>query len=488
MAEVVEPQVSRYPAYKPTGVEWMPEIPVGWEVRRLKSIVNYTVGGVWGDDPQEDDNDIACLRVADFDMTILGVSTAKLTYRNIIPSQRNKRLFQRGDLMIEKSGGGENQMVGRCVRFNLNIEAVCSNFVGKISLRLKEANADFVTYHFDALYKVGINTKSIKQTTGIQNLDLDSYLQEPIALPPLPEQRAIARFLDDKTAQLDQLLTQKQQMLTLLREERAALINHAVTKGLNPHAPRRDSGVEWLGEVPAHWEVKRLKWIAEIQGGIALSAGKKLENSVTLPYLRVANVQDGYLDLTEVKTVEVEADQVARYTLHKGDLLMNEGGDNDKLGRGCVWQGEVAPCLHQNHVFAVRLFSGYNPEWLNLITTTEGARTHFMTRAKQSTNLASISSTNIKELPVLLPPIAEQQEIMALVAEETARVAETTDTINQEIALLQEYRAALIAEAVTGQLDVRAYPPVPAAALSSTLATCAARSQGVNLRDGIADY
>jgi len=151
-------------------------------------------------------------------------------------------------------------------------------------------------------------------------------------------------------------------MLELLREERAALINNAVTKGLDAAVPLRDSGVEWLGEVPAHWEVKKLKWIAEIQGGIALSAGKKLENPVTLPYLRVANVQDGYLDLSEVKTVEVEAEQVARYMLHKGDLLMNEGGDNDKLGRGCVWQGEVNPCLHQNHVFAVRLLDGYNPE------------------------------------------------------------------------------------------------------------------------------
>lgn len=109
--------------------------------------------------------------------------------------------------------------------------------------------------------------------------------------------------------------------------------------------------------------------------------------------------------------------------------------------------------------FCLRLFNGYNPEWLNLITVTEGARTHFMTRAKQSTNLASVSSSNIKELLVLLPPVAEQQQIMALVTEETARIAEATATINQEIALLQEYRAALIAEAVTGQIVVRGYAP-----------------------------
>lgn len=278
-------------------------------------------------------------------------------------------------------------------------------------------------------------------------------------VPPLVEQRAIARFLDDKTVQLDQLITQKQQMLGLLQEERVALINHVVTQGLNPAAPLRDSGIEWLGEVPAHWEVKRLKWIAEIQGGVALSSGKALTNPVMLPYLRVANVQDGYVDLAEIKTVEVEAEQIARYSLRKGDLLMNEGGDNDKLGRGCVWQAEIEPCLHQNHVFAVRLFEGYNPEWLNLITTTEGARIHFLTRAKQSTNLASISSSNIKELPVLLPPSYEQDEILNFVKIEDAKITELATTINQEITLLQEYRAALIAEAVTGQLDVRAYQP-----------------------------
>ena len=129
--------MKRYEEYTPTGVEWMPQIPAGWKVRRLKSVVNYTVNGVWGEDPKGNEYDIACLRVADFDMTILGVSTSKLTYRNIAASQRNDRIFKTGDLLIEKSGGGENQTVGRCVRFNLDIEAVSSNFVGKIDLSIK---------------------------------------------------------------------------------------------------------------------------------------------------------------------------------------------------------------------------------------------------------------------------------------------------------------------------------------------------------------
>lgn len=439
------PAPNRYETYQPTGVEWLPEIPVGWEVKRFKFIANTQKGRI----PTELFSSPADTVAPYLAMDYLRGNPKQLWYAT--KNDGNSIEVKDGNLLLLWDGSNAGEfMAGKA--------GILSSTMGKITLRIPIDEAYF--FHYAKFFERILKEGTIGM--GIPHVNPAILADALVPLPPLAEQRAIARFLDDKTAQLDQLITQKQQMLALLREERAALLNHAVTQGLDAAAPRRDSGVEWLGEVPAHWEVKRLKWIAAIQGGIALSAGKKLENPVTLPYLRVANVQDGYLDLSEVKTVEVEADQVARYTLHKGDLLMNEGGDNDKLGRGCVWQGEVEPCLHQNHVFAVRLFNSYNPEWLNLITTTEGARTHFLTRAKQSTNLASISSSNIRELPVLLPPIAEQQEIMAFVAEKFAEIAETTDTINQEIALLQEYRAALIAEAVTGQLDVRDYAPAAA--------------------------
>lgn len=447
MAELVEAQVSRYQEYKPTGVEWMPEVPMGWEVKCLKRVAALINKKVAASDMAQT-----------LSLENIESWTGKLVFpENSQVLESDLQEFQPQDVLFCKL---------RPYLAKVHLAINSGACVGEL-LVLRSNEEILPKYLFHRLLSEPFITIVNSSTYGskMPRANWEFISQMAIAIPPKEEQEAIASFLDDKTAQLDQLITQKQEMLELLREERAALINHAVAKGLDAAAPLRDSGVEWLGEVPAHWEVKKLKWIAEIQGGIALSAGKKLENPVTLPYLRVANVQDGYLDLSEVKTVEVEAEQVARYTLHKGDLLMNEGGDNDKLGRGCVWHGEIEPCLHQNHVFAVRLFNGYNPEWLNLITVTEGARTHFMTRAKQSTNLASISSSNIKELPVLLPPVAEQQEIMALVAEETARVAKATDAINQEIALLQEYRAALIAEAVTGQLDVRDYVPARAAVL-----------------------
>jgi len=418
----------RYEEYKATGVEWMPKIPEHWEAIKLKWVCSFVYGESLSSDVRIEGG------VPVFGSNgVTGVHNASITGAPCIIVGR------------KGSFGRINYCIEPC--FPIDTTYYVDQRVTKHHVR----------WLYYALGILGLDR--ISKDTGVPGLSREDAYDHIVSVPPLREQRTIARFLDDKTTQIDQLITQKQKMLELLQEERAALINHAVTKGLDATAPLRDSGIEWLGEVPAHWEVKRLKWIAEIQGGLALSSGKILTNPVTLPYLRVANVQDGYLDLEEIKMVEVEEDQINRYSLQKGDLLMNEGGDNDKLGRGCVWRGEIEPCLHQNHVFAVRLFDGYSPEWLNLVTTTESARIHFLTRAKQSTNLASISSTNIKELPVVLPPVDEQYEILDFVTEESARIVELTSTINQEITLLQEYRAALIAEAVTGQVDVRNYEP-----------------------------
>lgn len=272
---------------------------------------------------------------------------------------------------------------------------------------------------------------------------------------PSPEtQRAIADFLDTETARIDALITAKENLLAILAEKRRALITQAVTRGLDPSVPLRESGIPWLGEIPAHWKSVRLKHVATVQSGLAL--GKKYPKSEQIesyPYLRVANVQDGYVDLSEVKMVEVSVRDAAGCRLRAGDVLMNEGGDADKLGRGAIWSGEIDPCLHQNHVFAVRP-QGVSQKWLNLWTSSEGAKAFFESRAKQSTNLASISATNLKELPLPLPPQAEQLQTVAHVASELAKLDAFEGAATTTIALLRERREALIAAAVTGQLDV----------------------------------
>ncbi len=168
--------------------------------------------------------------------------------------------------------------------------------------------------------------------------------------------------------------------------------------------------------VPSGWKRKPLEKVAEIKTGVA--KGKKgLKDPIEVPYLRVANVQDGHIDLSEVKTIQIERHQLERYSLQVGDVLMTEGGDFDKLGRGDVWQSQIAPCLNQNHVFAVRSNKQVLlPYFLAALSGSNYGKTYFLSCAKRSTNLASINSTQLKEFPVLLPPLPEQRKIAKILS------------------------------------------------------------------------
>lgn len=304
--------------------------------------------------------------------------------------------------------------------------------------------------------------------TALPSMTKGNLESHPVCSPSLSEQAVIANFLDRETAKLDTLIAKQERLIDLLQEKRQAMISHAVTKGLplhgrgwsktgggtNSEVPMKDSGIEWLGMVPEHWRLARLKFLAKVQTGVA--KGKDYSGLITteVPYLRVANVQDGYLDLAEISTIEISQNDLPRYILKAGDVLMNEGGDFDKLGRGHVWYGEIEPCIHQNHVFAVRPTS-ISPEWLNAVTGSGYAQFYFMTRSKQSTNLASISSTNIMELPVVVPSKSEQAEILKFIANETSKLDLLTDKSRRNIDLMREHRTALISAAVTGKIDVR---------------------------------
>lgn len=165
------------------------------------------------------------------------------------------------------------------------------------------------------------------------------------------------------------------------------------------------------------WKIVKLTDVAKVQTGISKSASRKLKNPVEHPYLRVANVQDGFFNLEEIKNISIELEKVERYTLQSGDVLLTEGGDFDKLGRGAVWKGQIKNCLHQNHVFAVRpnrdlLLS----EYLSLLTSSDYGKKYFVSCSKQSTNLASINSTQLKAFPVLLPDLTSQKEIVSKVS------------------------------------------------------------------------
>jgi restriction endonuclease S subunit len=173
-----------------------------------------------------------------------------------------------------------------------------------------------------------------------------------------------------------------------------------------------------------------------------------------MPYLRVANVQDGHLDLAEVKRVTVPRWMTTQCRVHAGDVLMTEGGDPDKLGRGAVWPGDIDPCLHQNHVFAVRPDrSRLLPEYLAVLTRTPYARAYFEMTASKTTGLASTSASKIAAFRVPLAPVAKQKALVLRVTASVEKVDTLRNQLARQIALLQEHHQALITAAVTGQLD-----------------------------------
>lgn len=162
------------------------------------------------------------------------------------------------------------------------------------------------------------------------------------------------------------------------------------------------------------WPTEPLGTICEIVSGITKDSKKQGDDYREVPYLRVANVQRLQLNLSEVKTIPAKESTIASYRLEPGDILLNEGGDRDKLGRGWIWQGQISECIHQNHVFRARIRDGKAiPKWIAYYANTNEARAYFLESGKQTTNLASISKKNLSALPVPLPPFHVQEILVA---------------------------------------------------------------------------
>ncbi len=443
----------KYPAYKQSGAAWLGAVPEHWTVKRFKWLIERNDGGVWGEDP-DGEGDTVVLRSTE--QTVDGRwKLDEPALRKLTENEKRAAILDIGDLLVTKSSGsslhiGKTTLVDEYVA---SLSSCYSNFMQR--LRLTDAllpklawyvmNNDLARFQFDLLSN---------STTGLANLNGTMISEILLPVASAEEQITIVAFLDRETDKIDAMIAEQEKLIPLLAEKRQATISHGVTRGLNLHVPMKDCDIPGGGPVPAHWEITRLKFVASVQTGIAKGKDVAGKEVITVPYLRVANVQDGFLSLEDVATIEIEPEQLRRYRLLPGDVLMNEGGDFDKLGRGAIWNGEVQDCIHQNHVFAVRPHS-VDPRWLNQVTSSRYAQFYFMGRSKQSTNLASISSSNIMELPVLMPPAEEQTAILSFIEAETRKLDALKVEAVRAIALLKERRSALIAAAVTGQIDVR---------------------------------
>src|SRR2546421_2028761 len=269
-----------YPAYKDSGVEWLGKTPTDWEVKRLKNLAPSSTEKL----TEKPDG-----------LPYLGLEN--------IESQTGRLLLDtplenvESTVSVFNSG---NVLFGKLRPYLAKVVYVDFSGVCTTELLVLQPNAivngKFLFYRLLSEDFIKL-VNSLTYGTRMPRVSSEQIGNLPVSLPPLAEQRAIAAFLDHETDRINNLIAKKEQLIELLHEKRAALISHAVTRGLDPTVLMKDSGVEWLGEIPAHWEVKRLKFVADVLSGVAKGRDLGQKDVVELPYLRVANVQDGYLDL-----------------------------------------------------------------------------------------------------------------------------------------------------------------------------------------------
>ena len=441
-----------YPSYKPSGVKWLGEIPAHWEVKRLKDTVMSYQNGVWGEDP-DGSNDIVCVRVADFDRVSLRVKSDRPTLRSVHPRVVQERGLYPGDLLLEVSGGGDRQPVGTVVIYDHQLPAVCSNFISQLR-PTEDFDSFFLTYVHSALYSARINVRSIKQSIGIQNLDKANYLNEAMGFPPLPEQQAIAAFLDRETSRIDALVSKKERLIELLREKRSALVTRAVTKGLDPDATLKNSGVEWLGEIPAHWEVKRLKYlVGKVGSGKTPKGGAERYVDDGVMLLRSQNVHFGQLYLADVAYIDTDTDnEMAGSRVQEGDVLLNITGAS--LGRSCVARlGGIDANVNQ-HVCILRADQQLDsPEFLAYSVESRSLQGQIFNN-ENGVSRDALNFEQIGDLVFARPAINEQGTIAAFLDRETAKLDSLVAKVREAIERLRELRTALISAAVTGRIDV----------------------------------
>jgi type I restriction enzyme, S subunit len=422
-----------YPAYKDSAVEWLGQIPAHWDVRRLKFVAKIFNGATpntieekyWGGTI----NWVTPEDLGNLDSIYITETKRKITNEGYLSC--GTTLVPRGSIIISTRAP-----IGHIAVADLD---VCTNQGCRALVPNVQINSLFLYF---VLYTSKSELQSLGSGSTFKELSSGELKDFSISIPNIHEQLLIAAFLDRETAQIDTLITHKRELIDLLRQQRSAIISHAVTKGLDAQVPTKDSGVEWLGEIPAHWEVRRLKNVAP---SVNTKLGKKPENKI---YIGLENIQSGNgILLFESISENVESIVSAFQT---GDVLFG------KL------RPYLAKVVHAN-------FDGVcTTEILILRPDKQLSESRFLFYMLLTHNFISIidsmtygakmpraNSNQIGNLPACLPPLPEQRSIAEYLDHETARIDHLITEIEASIELLRQQRTALISAAVTGRIDVR---------------------------------
>lgn len=444
-------KLKNYPEYKASGIDWLGDIPSHWMVAPIKTLLAKSSSGVWGEEAKEDGNDVVCFRVADFDYPHLCLKYNNVTYRSIAPAQMQGREVEYGDIVIEKSGGGDLNPVGRAVISTFEGLATCSNFMHVISANGRAINS-FLNYLLATIYCKGLNRLYFAQTTGIQNLNIKEYLAQRIALPSLDEQTKISAYLDDVTGKIDALISEKRKQMEDIRAYRTSLITETVTRGLNPDAPLRPSGIDWLGDIPNHWKIVKLGWLANVQTGTTPSTSiEEYWNEPTKNWFTPGDFVQFEIKDSKRKVSEFAFNENACRVFPPYTVYMV--GIGATLGKVAYCKESASANQQINAIlFNSEIYPVFGAYYLLSIADIIKSKANFAT-------LPILNQEQTKQLLLEVPPLAEQQSIANFLDAKTAKIDELISELTKQIDELTEYKQAVITEAVTGKVDVRDYKP-----------------------------
>ena len=438
-------QYKKYNKYIFSGIDWLGDVPELWIKRKLTWIFGVIGSGTTPTTSNADyyDGDIPWLITGDLNDGIINVTSKTVTDLALAEFSALK-LFPENSLVMAMYGATIGKLGLTKIKTTTN-QACC--------VMANPINADLL-YLFFWLLGNRKEIINLSQGGGQPNISQSIIRSLRLYCPPIEEQTMIAKFLDKKTSEIDSLIADKEKLIKLLEEQRLAIITEAVTKGLNPNVKMKDSGVEWIADIPNHWRIKKLKYVTnQIIDGT--HSTPNYQNEV-IPVLRVTDITssiNGEIDLESVKyiTPDEHKQLIRRCYPHKGDLLVSKNGTIG-IPKVIDWDYDfsifVSLCLIKtNETFTSSYYLKYFFE-----SSLVDEQIAFGGKKNTITNL---HLDKIKEFILFLPPNDEQQEIIEFLNTEMREIGDFITQINKQIALLNEYRQSLIFEAVTGKIDVR---------------------------------
>jgi type I restriction enzyme S subunit len=442
----------RYHSYKDSGVEWIGEIPSHWGCGFMKYQLSNNDGGVWGTDIEIEDEGTIVIRSTE--ITIDGNwDFSNPMKRKLSKEEINKTLLKKGDIVLTKSSGSPDH-IGKSVIVTEEVENLfcCySNFVQR--LRFREYSPKLYHYILNS-YIVREQYRFLTQsTTGLGNLNGTTLNEVNLPFIPLSEQQQIVSYLDNKTSMIHSLIEKTQRKIELLKEKRTSLINEVDTKGLNPNVEMKDSGVEWIGEIPSHWIESFFRYFIKLRHGYQFRDYDFTDEGIKI--IKITQLhKDGYLDITNCSTIDSSRlDDFPDIRIKENDILMClTGGTIGKI----IKVGRVNEPLLQN--YRVGHFSSKNEEMIcnNFIffLMCSDVIVGQINYDVRETGQPNIGLEDMNKMRICLPPISEQEEIVSYLDEHTQLIDKTISVEQRRIDLLKDYRQSIISEVVTGKRKV----------------------------------